>query len=87
MWQRSQAWIVRNKHEITQAGVAVVIFQVFSSIGHIAFDWCNYRFGIANMNTPYFLSRSGRSPMHPYVPRPYHKDYEALLEYNRSQAI
>ena len=87
MWQRTQAWFVRNRHDITQCAVVLVVFQIFRSLGQITFDYCNVRFGVANMNTPYFLGRSGRSPMHPYIPMPYDTDYEAMVEYNRYKAI
>ena len=83
MWQRAKGWFVQNRHEIAVAMNCLIIFQVFGSVGRVSLDWVSGKIGVANMNTPYFLSRSARSPMHPYGPRPHEKDLRGLLEYNR----
>ena len=76
-FQRHKGFLYTNL--VMLAGSAFFFF-----LGRFCADHADDVFGIGSWKTPNFLGNSGRSPIFPFLKRPYTTDVEGRLAYDKT---
>ena len=72
-----------SSDEIKMIGYSFVLGYPCVLLGRWCQDWCNSELGAASWKTWNFLGNAGRGGMYTWTPKPYHEDFEAVVEFRR----